>query len=64
MFRNWNSSWTPRTASPLLPCLTVMTRAVQVCGPTIPSPLRPLLVWKALTAASVSGPNTPLAAMP
>ena len=33
--------------------------AALVSGPTIPSTVRPLLVWSFCTASSVSGPNTP-----
>src|SRR5687767_9933180 len=58
---SWNfiTSWTPRTASPVLPLLTWTTSLDQVCGPTIPSAARPLLCWNALTADSVWGPKLP-----
>src|SRR6266540_2138057 len=58
---SWNltTSCTPRTASPLLPCLTWMTSFGHVFGPTIPSAATPALCWNALTAASVSGPKMP-----
>src|SRR5664279_2963166 len=57
--RNWNSSCTPRTASPVLPSWTWTTSADQVCGPTIPSTPRWLRCWKARTAASVWAPKMP-----
>jgi hypothetical protein len=57
--RNWNSSCTPRTASPVLPLDTTMIRAPQVCGPTTPSTVSRSPVWKAFTAASVFGPKIP-----
>lgn len=52
------------TASPVEPFWTVGvdprdSRAVQVFGPTTPSAVSPLPVWKFLAAVVVEGPKTP-----
>src|SRR5262245_61064286 len=58
---SWNfmTSWTPLTASPVLPFLTWTMSFGQVSGPTMPSAASPWLCWNDFTADSVFGPKIP-----